>query len=101
MSGASGREPGQDYLDINLELKKYDDQNQDKDGFEPLSKRRQIVVLNKVDSLPSDRLDQLKRQFKKETGVEPYLISAVTGAGVKELIRDVSRLILKEDVDNE
>jgi GTP-binding protein len=97
VSGASGRDPFQDYLDINLEIEKYDEKNKDKEGFFPLSLREQFVVLNKIDSIQSDDLFRLKGQFKKKLGFDPYLISAVSGKNVKELIQAVTKKIFAEE----
>ncbi|MBK7959840.1 MAG: GTPase ObgE [Bdellovibrionales bacterium] len=98
VSGISGRDPFQDYLDINFELEKYDDTNKEKEGFFPLAPREQFVVLNKIDSVQSDDLSRLKAQFKKKLGVEPYLISAVSGKNIKELIQAISKKIFTEDL---
>lgn len=100
-SGLSGRDPMQDYEDINFELKKYDEDNQDKEGFFPLSTREQFVVLNKIDTLSADDLIKLKSVFKKKTGLEPYVISAVTGKNIKELIQDVTQKIFQDQPTEE
>jgi GTPase len=85
-SGMSGRDPMQDYRDINVELKEYDNSNRDKEGFFPLADRPQVVVLSKVDSVAANDLDKLVRQFQLQCNVEVMLISAVTGRGLKELL---------------
>lgn len=94
VSGMSGRDPIQDYEDINYEIKMYDNSNEGKDGFFPLSTRPQFVVLNKIDAVPEDQLRRLKSEFKKKTGIEPWTISAVVGKGVKELIQEVATKVL-------
>lgn len=96
-SGMSGRDPIADYTDINEELKMYDENNQDKDGFFPLTTRPQLVVLNKIDTLGEDQLKKLKTQFKKNTGIEPFVISAVSGKNIKELIIELARMVAKEE----
>ncbi|MFP5518418.1 MAG: GTPase ObgE [Bdellovibrionia bacterium] len=96
-SGVSGREPLQDYEDINYELEKYDENNKEKEGFFPLTSRPQIVVLNKIDTLRADQLQMLIAQFKKKTGKEPFVISAVTGKNIKEFITHLGTLILDKD----
>lgn len=97
VSGMSGRDPVDDYNDINEELRMYDESNAGKEGFFPLSSRPQIVVLNKIDTLSPEQLLKLKAQFKKKTGVEPYAISAVSGKNIKELIIELGRLVLQEE----
>ena len=95
VSGMSGRDPLQDYEDIQFELKMYDEMNADKDGFFPLSSREQILVLNKIDLLPKEQIDRLKQQFKKKYGVDSYAISAVTGKNLQDLLVFVADKILK------
>lgn len=96
-SGMSGRDPIQDFEDINDELKMYDDGNSDKDGFFPLSTRRQIVLLNKIDTLSEDQLLKLKNKFKKTTGIEPMAISAVTGKNLKGFLNFLTQEVFKEE----
>jgi GTP-binding protein len=96
-SGLSGRDPVNDYEDINNELKMYDENNVEKEGFFSLSDRPQFVVLNKIDTLSADDLTRLKSNFKKKTGVEPLAISAVTGKNIKELVNDLTLKIFSED----
>ncbi|AGH96747.1 GTPase ObgE [Pseudobdellovibrio exovorus] len=95
VSGMSGRDPLQDYEDIQFELQKYDEMNQDKDGFFPLSSREQILVLNKTDLLPKDQIEKIKQQFKKKFGVDGYAISAVTGKQTQDLLVAVADKVLK------
>ncbi len=95
-SGLSGREPIQDYEDINHELKMYDESNHDKEGFFPLSTRPQFVVLNKIDTLSEDQVLRLKKEFQKRYNVEVFPISGVTGKNVKELIQQVTKLLFKD-----
>ncbi|MFN3695968.1 MAG: GTPase ObgE [Pseudobdellovibrio sp.] len=94
VSGMSGRDPVEDYLDINLEIEKYDEMNQDKDGFFPLSNREQVVVFNKIDLLSQEQIDKLKQTFKKRFKVEPYAISGVTGKNINELLRVIAEKVL-------
>lgn len=60
---------------INNELKKYSQE---------LSNLFQIVAINKIDSIDSECLSELLREFDK-IGIKPYCISAVTGEGLEEL----------------
>ncbi|MFN3453983.1 MAG: GTPase ObgE [Pseudobdellovibrio sp.] len=94
VSGMSGRDPVQDYLDINLEIQKYDELNQDKDGFFPLSVREQIVVFNKIDLLSNDQIEKLKQTFKKKFDITPYAISGVTGKNINELLTSIAEKVL-------
>lgn len=75
-----GRNPVEDFHKINLELKKYS---------EKLSKLTQILVANKID-LPQaeEHLPELKK-LAEENNLKFFAISAVTRAGVDELIKYV------------
>jgi GTPase len=95
VSGMSGRDPMQDFEDINFEIQQYDDMNKDKDGFFPLSSREQIVVLNKIDLLSKEQLEKLKNTFKKKIESEVFAISGVTGKNTQELLKFVADKILK------
>ncbi|MBW3618891.1 MAG: GTPase HflX [Actinobacteria bacterium] len=44
------------------------------------------IVLNKIDRADPDDLAALARQVENETGASPVLVSAVTGAGIDELV---------------
>lgn len=100
-SGLSGRDPIQDFEDINNEIKMYDEANVGKDGFFPLSQRPQFVVLNKVDTLPDEQLRRLVADFKKKTGTQPLAISAVTGKGVKDLVQEVAHRVFEDRKETE
>jgi GTP-binding protein len=95
VSGMSGRDPLQDYEDIQYELKMYDEMNADKDGFFPLTAREQILVLNKIDLLSKEQIEKVKTQFKKKFNVDSYAISAVTGRQLQELLVVVADKIIK------
>lgn len=96
-SGLSGRDPLQDYEDINYELKMYDEKNKDKEGFFPLATRTQLVVLNKIDTLSADQVDRLKNKFREKMGQEPFAISAITGKNVNEFIQSLAHYILDKE----
>lgn len=95
-SGFNNRTPLQDYQALNHELKMYDEQNQDKEGFFPLSERQQFVVFNKIDLLSNEELKQKKQEFKKQTGIEPFAISAVTGVNIKEFVNKLTQMTFEE-----
>lgn len=101
VSGMSGREPLRDYEDINEEIRMYDEANEGKDGFFPLSTRPQFVVLNKIDTLSADELRRQIAEFKKATGLTPFAISGVTGKGVKELIQEVAHRVFEDRQETE
>lgn len=67
-----------DYEVIQKELEAYDAE---------LAKRPQIVVINKIDTIDEETRDLLLKELKETMGrKKPYLISGVSGEGLKELI---------------
>lgn len=93
-SGMSTRDPIQDYRDINNELSEYDKKPHDIESFRALSDRKQIVVLNKIDSLSESELAELINRFQKNN-VKVLCISAVTGQGISELIFELGRVVFE------
>lgn len=77
VGSVTGRTPLRDYRILRRELELYN---------EALAKRKELVVLNKID-LPDVRkkLPTLKKTFLRH-GIELHAISSVTGEGVKELL---------------
>lgn len=96
VSGMSAGTPVDNYKDINHELEMYDTNNHDKEGFFPLLERPQLIVFNKIDSISADQLSQLVTRFTKETGKKPLTVSAVTGKGIEDLIREIGKFLFKE-----
>jgi GTP-binding protein len=88
----SGKEPLDAYKEIRHELEMYDKLKADDEGFVPLSPRREIVVLNKIDTLVEDDLMRVRGEFKKK-GIEVLEISAATGKNIKPLIDVLGRAI--------
>lgn len=91
ISGVSGRDPLDDYRDINAELKEYDGLYHE-EGVTPLSQRSQIVVLNKIDSIQKNDLEEIVSKFRKQ-GLQPLCISAATGQGIQELIYKMGEMV--------
>ena len=84
VSETEGRSPKEDFYIINKELKEYS---------EKLSKRKQIIVANKIDAVQNEsRVKELEEVAKKEN-MELYKISAATGQGVPELMRRISEVL--------
>ncbi|MFN7728824.1 MAG: GTPase ObgE [Bdellovibrio sp.] len=97
VSGTSGADPLQAYKDIQNELEMYDQNNKEKEGFFPLGTRPQIVVLNKIETLPKDDLDRLMAKFEKLLNHKPFVISAVTGKNVDGLIFEISKFLFSNE----
>ena len=79
ISAQDGRVPSDDIDKIDTELKKYS---------EELSSRPQIIIANKTDSadMESDAVVNFKKRCA-ELGRDVVYVSAVTGAGLDELVR--------------
>ncbi len=84
VSGIEGRNPVEDYYTINKELEKYS---------ERLSKRKQIIVANKIDAMQDENLLKDLEKLAKENNLELFKISAATGEGLKELFTHVSKVL--------
>lgn len=92
VSGSEGRDPIEDFKKINEELKKYS---------EKLSKRKQIIVANKIDIMQDETNYQKLEKLAKENQMEIFKISAATGQGISELIKQVAQVLKtlpKEDL---
>jgi len=83
MSGMEGRDPYQDFLTINEELKEYNLR---------LTERPQIIVANKMD-IPEaeENLKEFKAKLKEDYPIFP--ISAVTRQGLRDLLYAIADLL--------
>ena len=86
MSGIEGRNPVDDFNEIQKEIEKYN---------EKLSKRKQIIVANKVDIMQDDEGYRALEKLAKKGNIEIFKISNASGEGIKELMNYVSK-VLKE-----
>lgn len=84
VSGITGRNPVEDFNTINDELRKYS---------EKLSKRKQIIVATKSDSIQDETLYNELEKMANEKKIEIFKISSVTGEGIKELLDYVSKTL--------
>lgn len=85
ISGLEGRDPFEDFMKINEELKKYSVK---------LSDRPQIIAANKSDMLYDESVFE---EFKKKVGELGYnkviKISAATRHGVEDLMKEAARML--------
>lgn len=83
MSGSEGRDPYEDWLKINEELKLYNVK---------LEQRPQLVVANKMDIPESEEnLQEFRRQLEEKHGITQVIpISAASRQGVRELIYKIA-----------
>ena len=84
VSGSEGRDPVDDFYKINTELKKYS---------EKLSRRKQIIVANKIDVTQDESLYNRLAKVAKDNKMDIFKISAATGDGINDLINYVSKIL--------
>ena len=83
VSGCEGRDPIEDYEQINSELSSFS---------EELGSRRQIVAGNKID-IATDEQRQTFSSYIKEKGIEYLEISAATTEGTRELVNKCAEVL--------
>ena len=93
-SGGAGRDPLQDYDDITTELIEYDKSKAGDEEYRPLANRDQLVVLNKIDAIDEHESRRLQSEFKKK-GIETMVISAASRKGLRELVIEIGKRVLK------
>jgi GTP-binding protein len=87
ISGIEGRDPVEDFIKINEELRKYDVKLWD---------RPQIVAANKSDMLFDDEVFENFKKKLNEMGYEDskiFKISAATSQGVEDLMKEAARML--------
>lgn len=96
LSEMNTRDPIQDYLAINEELRQYDKLHEEEDSFFlSLAGRPQIVALNKVDTVDQKRQNEIRKEFA-QLGIQPHFISAATRLNLKELIYAAGKYLFEE-----
>ena len=83
MGATEGRDPYEDYLIINNELKQFNPNILDKP---------QIIIANKMD-MPSS-LSNLEK-FKNKVNVDIYPVEAINGNGLKEVVLALAKMLEK------
>lgn len=71
-----------DYQTIRDELKSYD---------KSLAKKKEIIVINKIETINQKDLEDKCKELKTKTKKKPLLISAATGEGVQNLIYEIKK----------
>lgn len=85
-------DPAAAYRTIRSELEAYDPE---------LAQRPEIVALNKIDALTPELVKEQAKLLKKAYKGKPFLISGVTGAGVKEALYAIAQnLGMDEDASS-
>lgn len=83
MVDMSAQDPIDNYIKINNELKKYD---------EELSKRHQVLVLNKADIVDEEKVQKLVNDFR-EYDKDLFVISCATSDGLTPLLNRLYALV--------
>lgn len=91
-SSMAAKPPLEAYAEIRRELKLHDEQKLGDEGFQPLSDRPEILVLNKIDSSEEVALRAAMDAFKKK-GLQVFAVSAATGKNIKELVETVGQRV--------
>ena len=85
ISGVEGRDPFEDFIKINEELKKYSVKLWD---------RPQIVVANKADMLYDDSIyEDFKKKVEELGYTKVFKMSAATNEGVDAVMKEASRML--------
>ncbi len=91
VSNYTGRDPFDDYNIIINEIKKYNN---------IISKKHQIVALNKIDAIEKEKLDELITGFKEKYGIEVFPISTLKGIGIDKLLKEICEKLKKINNEN-
>ena len=73
-----------DYLQVRREMKLYDDS---------LYEKPEIVVINKADAIGGYEAEEELKLLFASRGIRPYVVSAITGYGMEELIGGAFNLL--------
>ena len=58
-----------------------------------LEDKPEILALSKCDAVPEDELKKKSKALKKASGVEPLILSAVSGQGMQEALRALAKRV--------
>jgi GTPase len=88
MLDATAEDPAGDWSAIRAELAAYG---------EGLAEKPELIALNKIDALDADARAEKTAQVRAAAGTAPYLISAVSGEGVRALLRAAHAKVRERD----
>jgi GTP-binding protein len=80
-------DPVKGYHTVRKELTQY---------AEDLARKDSLVALTKVDLIQPEEREAVREKFRKETGVEPMLISAAADEGLGPLVGKLSELVMNK-----
>lgn len=85
-------------IDVTQEdpVKAYQTIREELNAYSPrLTEKPEIIALNKCDALGAEEISEKRKAFKKRTGKRIHAISAVSKAGVSDLLREAFDFILE------
>lgn len=88
---ATSNEIAQDYQKIRHELKKYS---------KNLAQKPEIIALSKIDLVDQEIIEFQKAELAKVTKNRIFAISSVKKIALKEILREISRIVKKERAKN-
>jgi GTP-binding protein len=68
---------------------------------EGLEDKAELIALNKIDALDKTARTRAAKAIKKASGVEPFMISGVSGEGVRDLLRAAHGKVRERDAPAE
>jgi len=80
----TGGHAGEAYKTIRAELKAYG---------QGLDEKPEVVALSKADAMSADEIEQQVARLKRAAKTPPLVVSAVSGKGVKEILRTLLKII--------
>jgi GTP-binding protein len=89
---ATQAKPGGAWRTIRKELAAYG---------EGLEDKPELIALNKVDALDKTARAKAAQSIKRAAGVQPFMVSAVSGEGVRDLLRAAHALVRRRDQPEE
>jgi GTPase len=105
ISDYAERDVWQDFVDINEELRLYDEMNKEFDWYSPISTRPQVVAFNKIDSAQPETIEKWEAVFRKNGVKDVLKISAATRYNLDKLVNNLGKLLystaLVEDNNHE
>ncbi len=66
-----------------------------------LENKPEIIVLNKIDAIGDDLAKDQAKNFEKETGKKPHLMSSVSGKNTKEILYLLAKIVYNKKHNDE
>lgn len=79
-------DPVRDYKTIKNELKTFSPE---------LAKKKEVISFNKIETVSSEKVEEVIKKFKTKTKKTPLAFSAVTGTGIKEILYKIKKVLSK------